>query len=101
MTTILRNIINKFRPQDDAPVQSLYLKVTNPLVVGRTVDYVRKLANRSVEFSTFGNDFSDHPLSDNACLRDGDVLRVQARVSDEEFLISLIGRRFHMAELQG
>lgn len=101
MTTILNNIINKFRPQDDAPVQSLYLKVTNPLVVGRTVDYVRKLANRSVEFSTFDNDFSDHPLNDNACLRDGDVLRVQARVSDEEFLTSLIGRRFHMAELQG
>lgn len=100
MTTILNNIINKFRPQDETPVQSLYLKVTNPLVVGRTVSYVRNLANRNVEFSTFDNDFSDHPLSDSACLREGDVLRVQARVSDEEFLTSLIGRRFHMLELQ-
>lgn len=100
MTTILNNLISKFRQQDDAPIQSLYLKVSNPLVVGRTVAYVRNLANRHVEFSSFDDDFSDHPMSENASLREGDVLRVQAKVSDEEFLTSLIGRRFHMAELK-
>lgn len=100
MPTILNKLMNKFRQQDDAPVQSLYLKVSNPLVIGHTVAYVRNLANRHVEFSTFVGDFADHPMSDSACLHEGDVLRVQAKVSDEEFLTSLIGRRFHMADLQ-
>lgn len=100
MNTILNSIFNLFCLHDDTPMQSLYLKVTNPLVVGHTVSYVRKLANRNVEFSILVDDFSDHPLSDNACLHEGDVLRVEARVSDEEFLTSLIGRRFHVAELQ-
>ncbi|GEM_PF-3753836 len=93
MTQIIQDFLKHFQ-HEKAPQQSLYLEVTNPIVIGRSVAAVRELANRPLEVAAIGSDATDHILTDTMCLRKGDILRVQACISDEEFLISLIGRRF-------
>ena len=93
MTQIIQDFLHLFHHEKPLQ-QSLYLEVTNPIVIGRTVADLRQLANRPIEVAAISSEATDHVMKDTMCLREGDLLRVQACISDEEFLISLIGRRF-------